>query len=54
MNAMTALTIIKVIKNRTMPVIKSYACKACGTIASVSVKGNSIKVNKCACVKAGI
>jgi len=54
MNAMTALAIIKVIKNKAMPVIKSYACRSCGTIASVSVKANRVTVNKCACVKAGV
>lgn len=46
--------VIKVVKNKAMPVIKSFACKACGSIASVIVKGNAITVNKCACVKVGI
>ena len=54
MNAMTALTIIKTLKKKAMPIINSYACKGCGSIATVSVSGNAIKVTKCACVKAGV
>ena len=46
--------VIKAVKTKAMPIIKAYACKACGTIASVSVKGNAIKVNKCACLKVGV
>jgi hypothetical protein len=45
---------IKVIKAKAMPVIKSYACKACNSIASVTISGNAIKVNKCACLKVGV
>lgn len=45
---------IKAIKAKAMPIIKGYACKACNSIASVTIKGNSIKVNKCACLKVGV
>jgi hypothetical protein len=44
-----AITTLNKLKAKATPVIKSYACKECGTIASVSVKGNSITVNKCNC-----
>ena len=54
MTAMTVFAIIKGIKSKAMPIINTYACKACGSIASVIVKDNAIKVNKCACVKVGI
>ena len=54
MNAMTALAIVKAVSKKAMPIIKSYACKGCGSLATVSVKGNRISVNKCACVKAGV
>jgi hypothetical protein len=47
-------TAFKVIKARAIPIIKAYACKSCATLAYVSVKGNRITVEKCACVKAGI
>jgi hypothetical protein len=47
-------TAIKVIKKKAMPKIQAFACKACGSIASVIVKNNAITVNKCACVKAGV
>lgn len=42
------------IKAKAMPTIKAYACKSCSSIASVIVRGNSITVNKCACVMVGI
>lgn len=51
MTAMTVFAIIKGIKAKAMPVIKAYACKGCSTLAYVSVKGNRITVEKCACVK---
>jgi hypothetical protein len=54
MNALTALAVIKGISKKAMPVIKAYACKSCGSIASVSIKGNAIKVTKCACLRSGI
>lgn len=44
----------RIVKARAIPIIKAYACKACATLAYVSVKGNRITVEKCACVKAGI
>jgi hypothetical protein len=46
-----AITTLNKIKNKAMPVIKAYACKSCSTLAYVSVKGNRITVEKCACVK---
>lgn len=48
---MTMFAIIKGISSKAMPVIKAYACKSCNTLAYVSVKGNRISVEKCACVK---
>ena len=47
-------TAFRIVKAKAMPIISTYACKACGSIASVIVKDNAIKVNKCACVKVGI
>jgi predicted nucleic acid-binding Zn ribbon protein len=46
-------TAFRIVKAKAMPIINTYACKACGSIASVIVKDNAIKVNKCACVKVG-
>ena len=46
--------VVKVIKAKAMPKIQAFACMACGSIASIIVKGNNITVNKCACVKADI
>lgn len=51
MTAMTVLAIVKGIKAKAMPVIKAYACKSCYTLATVSLKGNRITVQKCACQK---
>ena len=47
-------TAFRIVKARAMPIIKAYACKACATLAYVTVQGNRISVAKCACVKAGI
>lgn len=51
--SLLALTTIKTLRTKAMPVIKAYACKGCNTIASIVVKGNAITVNKCNCVKGG-
>jgi len=44
----------RIVKARAIPIIKAYACRSCNTLAYVSVKGNRITVEKCACVKAGV
>jgi len=48
--SLLALTTIKTLRNRAMPIVKAYACKSCHTIASVVVKNNKISVKKCRCV----
>ena len=49
--SLLALTTIKTLSTKAMPIIKAYACRSCNTLAYVSVKGNRITVEKCACVK---
>ena len=47
-------TAFRIVKAKAMPIVKAFACKACNSIAYVSVQDNRISVAKCACVKAGI
>ena len=54
MKQMLARAVFNLIKSKSMPIIKAYACKACASLAYVSLKDNRITVSKCACVKAGI
>ena len=47
-------TAFRIVKAKAMPIVKGYACHTCGSIAILTMKDNTIKVKKCACVKVGI
>jgi RNase P subunit RPR2 len=48
-----ALTVAKKAKAKAMPIIKGMACKRCGSLATLALVNNEIKVSRCACHKKG-
>ena len=45
----SAIRMGKAVKEKSIPVIKAYACKECNTMAFVTFQDNQISVKRCVC-----
>lgn len=46
-----ALATIKKAKTKVVPILNRASCKRCGSLATLSMVNNEIKISRCACKK---